>query len=129
MYSRHFRGKPDWLSGVVKERSGTVSYCVKLDDNNCVIRRHQDHIRVKIDRDDVSNATDIEQSAVRDPAHSFDLPPAPLPELQQIDTPSQAVTAEETTTVKSPVRDVAKSVDRRYPTRDRRTPVYYKYCN
>ena len=63
MYSRNFRGKPDWLSGVVKERSGTVSYCVALDDNNCVIRRHQDHIRVKIDRDDVSNATDIEQCA------------------------------------------------------------------
>ena len=100
-----------------------------MDDNNCVIRLHQDHIRVKVDRDDVSNATDIDQSAVRDPAHSFDLPAAPLPELQQIDTPSQVVTAEETTTVKSPVRDVAKSVDRRYPSRDSRTPVYYKYCN
>ena len=109
MYSRNFIGKPDWLSGVVTERSGPVSYCVKLDDNNCVIRRHQDHIRGKTDRDDVSTATDIEQCAVRDPAHPFELPPAQLPEQPQIDTPSQVVTEEETTTVKSPVRDVVKS--------------------
>ena len=132
VYSRNLRGKPDWLSGVVTERSGPVSYCVKLDDNNCVIRRHQDHIRGETDRDDVSTATDIEQCAVRDPGHTFDLPPAPLPSLPalpQIDTSSQVVAEEETTTVKSPVRDVVKSVERRYPTRDRRPPVYYKDCN
>ena len=104
----------------------------KLDDNNCVIRRHQDHIRGKTDRDDVSTATDIEQCAVRDSGHTFDLPPAPLPSLPallQIDTSSQVVAEEETTTVKSPVRDVVKSVERRYPSRDRRPPVYYKDCN
>ena len=72
VYSRNFSGKPDWLSGVVTERSGPVSYCVKLDDNNCVIRRHQDHIRGETDRDDMSTATDIEHCAVRDPAHTFD---------------------------------------------------------
>ena len=123
VYSRNFSGKPVWLSGVVTERSGPVSYCVKLDDNNCVIRRHQDHMRRKTDRDDVSNPPDIEQRAVGDP---FDLLPAPLPEPPQIDTPSQVVTADEATTVKSPMRDVTKSVERRYPTRDRRPPVYYK---
>ena len=74
----------------------------------------------------MSTATDIEQCAVRDPAHPFDLPPAPFPELPQIDTP---VNEEETTTVKSPVLDVAKSVETRYHTRDRRPPVYYKDCN
>ena len=83
------------------------------------------------------------------PAHLFDLLPAPLSEPPQIDTPSQVVSADETTTVKSPVRDtpsqvvtadetttvespvrdVPKSVERRYPTRDRRPPVYYKDCN
>ena len=115
--SRNFSGKPVWLSGVVTEIS---------DDNNCVISRHQDHVRGKTD---VSNPPDIEQCAVRDPAHLFDLLPAPLPEPPQIDTPSQVVTADETTTVKSPVRDVPKSVERRYPTRDRRPPVYYKDCN
>ena len=77
----------------------------------------------------MSNPPDIEQCAVRDPAHLFDLLPAPLPEPPQIDTPSQVVTADETTTVKSPVRDVPKSVERRYHTRDRRPPVDYKYCN
>ena len=86
VYSRNFSGKPVWLSGVVTERSGPVSYCVKLDDNNCVIRRHQDHIRRKTDRDDVSNPPDIEQRAVGDPAHPFDLLPAPLLEPPQIDT-------------------------------------------
>ena len=85
VYSRNFSGKPDWLSGVVTERSGPVSYCVKLDDNNCVIRHHQDHIRGKTDCDDVSTATDIEHCAVRDPVHTFDQPPAPLPELPQIE--------------------------------------------
>ena len=104
VYSRNFSGKPDWLPGVVTERSGPVSYCVKLNDNNCAIRRHQDHIQGKTDRDDVSTATDIEQCAVCDPAHTFDLPPSPLPELPQIDRLSQVVTEEETTTVKSLVR-------------------------
>ena len=108
MYSRNFSGKPDWLSGVVTERSGPVSYCLTLDDNNCVVRRHQDHIRGTTDRDDVSNPPDIEQCALRDPAHPFDLPLAPLPVLPQIDTPSQVVTADETTSLKSPVRNVAK---------------------
>ena len=138
--SRNFSGKPVWLSGVVTESS---------DENNCVIRRHQDHIRGETDRDDVSNPPDVEQCAVHDPAHPFELPPAPLPEPPQIHTPSQVVTAEEATTVKSPVRDtpsqvvtageattvkspvrdVPKSVERRYPTLDRRPPVYYKDCN
>ena len=45
VYSQNFSGKPDWLSGIVTEKSGPVSYRMKLDDNNCVIRRHQDHIR------------------------------------------------------------------------------------
>ena len=64
--SRNFSGKPVWLSGVVTEIS---------DDNNCVISRHQDNVRGKTD---VSNPPDIEQCAVRDPAHHFDLLPAPL---------------------------------------------------
>ena len=51
--SRNFSGKPVWLSGVVTEIS---------DDNNCVISRHQDHVRGKTD---VSNPPDIEQCAVR----------------------------------------------------------------
>ena len=99
--SRNFSGKPVWLSGVVTESS---------DENNCVIRRHQDHIRGETDRDDVSNPPDVEQCAVHDPAHPFELPPAPLPEPPQIHTPSQVVTAEEATTVKSPVRDTPSQV-------------------
>ena len=43
VYSRNFSGKPDWLSGIVKEKSGPVSYRVKLDDNNCVIRLPGSH--------------------------------------------------------------------------------------
>ena len=116
MYSRNVSGKPDWLSGVVTKRSGPVSYCVKLDDNNCVIRRQQHRIRRKTDSDDVSTPTDIEQCAVCDPSHLVELPTTLLPELPQIDMPSQAVIHEETTIVKSPVRiqlrdDILRATD------------------
>ena len=43
---RNFLQGPKWLSGVVQESSGPVSYQVELDSGVCV-RRHVDHIRAR----------------------------------------------------------------------------------
>ena len=55
----NFSGRSKWLPGVIKNKSGPVSYQIQLDDGR-VIRRHQDHIisrhcALPDDGDDVSN--------------------------------------------------------------------------
>ncbi|XP_041350683.1 uncharacterized protein LOC121369695 [Gigantopelta aegis] len=48
----YHRGKPEWVSGVIVEKSGPVSSRVRLDHDNRIIRRHQDHVRCRTDHDD-----------------------------------------------------------------------------
>ena len=55
----NFSGGSEWLPGVIKNKSGPVSYQIQLDDGR-MIRRHQDpiisrHWALPDDGDDVSN--------------------------------------------------------------------------
>ena len=46
VYVTNFSSGPCWLPGVVVNKSGPVSFIVKLLDDRTV-RRHQDHVRAR----------------------------------------------------------------------------------
>ena len=46
MYVKDFRYKKTWMPGTVVDKTGPVSVRIQLDDGS-VIRRHQDHVRVR----------------------------------------------------------------------------------
>ena len=46
VYVKDFRYKKTWMPGTVVDKTGPVSARIQLDDGS-VIRRHQDHVRVR----------------------------------------------------------------------------------
>ena len=44
VFVMNFDGKSKWLCGVIVERTGPVSFRIRLDDGR-VVRRHVDHVR------------------------------------------------------------------------------------
>ena len=46
VYVKDFRHKKTWMPGTVVDKTGPVSARIQLDDGS-VIRRHQDHVRVR----------------------------------------------------------------------------------
>lgn len=50
VYIRNFTSSQRWLPGIILSQSGPVSFVVKLTDGR-VMRRHQDHLRLRYDKD------------------------------------------------------------------------------
>ena len=58
VYVKDFRYKKTWMPGTVVDKTGPVSARIQLDDGS-VIRRHQDHVRVR-EREPAPDTVDSE---------------------------------------------------------------------
>lgn len=58
VYVKDFRYKKTWMPGTVVEKTGPVSARIQLDDGS-VIRRHEDHVRVR-EREPAADTVDSE---------------------------------------------------------------------
>jgi len=90
VYVKDFSGKEDWLPGIITKIQGPLSYLIELEDER-VIRRHTDHIRLRVSLDEL---TDHKNSDLEDL-----LPP---PETDISVTPEEMNT--DVTTSQRPVR-------------------------
>lgn len=71
VYAKNFGQGQRWLSGEVKEVTGPVSFLIQLEDGR-LIRRHQDHIRVRR-----NEGTSVARPVQTQPPLSEELPPCP----------------------------------------------------
>ncbi len=137
MYVRNFDQGSRWLSAIIEEVTGPVSYVVRLEDNQ-VMRQHADHIRRQatassptiVDAtEEVDDLEDIPNSAVLPPAdHAGDVTSSRSTDVNK-QTPDVSSTGEspravEPTSVspQMPSSVVVKS----YPKRQVRPPDRFK---
>ena len=89
VYIKDFRRPKSWLLGTVVEKTGPVSARVKLS-NGEIIRRHQDHIRIRTDQD-ITPPVDSGSQEIRPletPLVSNDIPPNSAPHSPAAPQPS-----------------------------------------
>jgi hypothetical protein len=89
VYIKDFRHPKSWLPGTVVEKTGPVSARVKLS-NGEIIRRHQDHIRIRTDQD-ITPPVDSGSQEIRPletPLVSNDIPPNSAPHSPAAPQPS-----------------------------------------
>ena len=110
VFVRNFGRGPDWLSGVVENKTGPLSYRVSLPDGR-LVRRHLDHVRPR--------AT---EAATRDGQTTADSRTRALEESSNIGVnPQQGEESRMTTTDNRPEADT-DDVAERHPTEHRATP-------
>jgi hypothetical protein len=110
VFVKNFRRGDPWLQGNILEITGPLSYKVKLS-NDCIVRRHVDHIRRR-ETEDISE-TELEIF---------------LPKIKPY---SDATTEGETSDRLTPenaqnLTQSTKIQENRYPTRPRKKPAYLK---
>ena len=76
----NFAKGPKWLPGVIVDQTGPVSFHIRLDDGR-VVRRHQDHIHLRLSASESSSVDDYDLPLVtpvnvNEPAVSI---PEPVP--------------------------------------------------
>ena len=112
VYAKDFRHPKTWISGTVVEKTGPVSAQVLLN-NGKVIRRHQDHLRIRTDPDPNQPANIESQDTI------------PLPEIVEtpLRPPELVGPPVEPLRPPEPVRPpVGSMAPRRCSTRKRQTP-------
>ncbi|XP_049519492.1 uncharacterized protein K02A2.6-like [Dermacentor silvarum] len=109
--ARNYRGRPNWVPGVVVEQSGPVSFNVRATTprGSFTWRRHKDQLLVR--------TTDPDREASDQEGYEFlAFPPSVDPVTSSAPTTSGPAASQEIQTAGA----------RRYPTRDRRPPDRYQ---
>ncbi|KAK6169532.1 hypothetical protein SNE40_020571 [Patella caerulea] len=75
VWTLNFQGKPKWLSGVIEQKLGPVTFSVKLVDGR-IWRRHQDHLRKRYP--DEERAPNPELGTPVPPLLTIPSPPLPI---------------------------------------------------
>ena len=112
VYAKDFRHPKTWISGTVVEKTGPVSAQVLLN-NGKVIRRHQDHLRIRTDPDPNQPANIESQDTIPLP----EIVETPLRPPEPVGPPVEPLRPPEP--VRPPVESMAP---RRCSTRKRQTP-------
>ena len=76
VYVLNFSRGPRWLPGVIQAKTGPVSFKIVLDDGR-IMRRHQDHLRLRYDKDDGN--LDVHDEDYRSPPADSQSPAEPAP--------------------------------------------------
>ena len=102
MYAANFTGKPQWLSCIITEKTGPVSFRIRLLDGR-MMRRHMDHIRWRWDA--------LEQSVEGDSAAGMEEggQPRPAVDFPGNMTEPEAATAERNSAEVSQEQEVEES--------------------
>ena len=120
VYVKDFRYKETWMPGTVVDKTGPVSARIQLDDGS-VIRRHQDHVRVRESKpalDTVgSEVLEAAPMAISIPVATSEPDASSPPKSSSPDTPKPPPTSP----VKSPVN---LSPKQSRPVRRRVRPAY-----
>ena len=89
VYIKDFRSPKSWMSGTVVEKTGPVSARVRLSTGE-IMRRHQDHIRIRTDQDLTPQVDSGSQEIVplETPLVSNDIPRSPAPQSPVAPQPS-----------------------------------------
>ena len=89
VYIKDFRSPKSWMSGTVVEKTGPVSAKVRLSTGE-IMRRHQDHIRIRTDQDLTPQVDSGSQEIVplETPLVSNDIPRSPAPQSPVAPQPS-----------------------------------------
>ena len=77
VWARDFRGSTKWVSGMIIQSVGPVSYMIQLQDGQ-VWKRHVDHVRQRVDNQDISTRLPDVQPTVESPWVTYPEQP-PLP--------------------------------------------------
>ncbi len=84
VYIQNFASGEKWLSGIIVEKTGPVSFRVRLQDGRFV-RRHVDHVRYRHtadgDKISVDSEEKVEANPVVLPIPEVDSPPVPFSEV------------------------------------------------
>ena len=93
VFARNFLNKPKWMSGVIQEKLGPVSFLVELPDGR-VWKRHVDHLRSSLSVHTEQNLnSDTKELVIKDkvpypfPPSVCDYPP-PVPDFSEVDKPT-----------------------------------------
>ena len=89
VYIKYFRRPKSWLSGTVVEKNGPVSARVRPSTGE-IMRRHQDHIRIRTDQDLTPQVDSGSQEIVplETPLVSNDIPSEPSTTFTCINPPA-----------------------------------------
>ena len=98
VYAKDFRKPKSWMPGTVVKKTGPVSAEIQLDDG-LIIRRHQDHLRIR---------TDVPQTTIASGLEDIQLPTREVNPAEPREEPELEARAEQ----------------RRQPHRDRRLPQH-----
>lgn len=149
VYSKNFGQGPKWTPGRIAEPSGPVSFLVKLG-NGQVIRRHQDHLRIRHNnleedgRSDQQEGVEVEletqESVYEDTAESVPMPETTpgRAEVELADTAESADTTpqadrstpevtppvQQPPVVHTPARPTVHTAAKVYPSRNRAQPPW-----
>lgn len=105
VFVKNFRRGDPWLQGSILEKTEPLSYRVELN-NDCIVRRHVDHIRKRETKDIDIPETEMEIF---------------LPKMKP-DTPG----SESNDTIAQSGTPSMEIQERRYPSRPKRKPAYLK---
>jgi hypothetical protein len=98
VYAKYFTKPKSWMPGTVVKKTGTVSAEIQLDDG-LIIRRHQDHLRIR---------TDVPQTTIASGLEDIQLPTREVNPAEPREEPELEARAEQ----------------RRQPHRDSRLPQH-----
>jgi hypothetical protein len=98
VYAKDFRKPKSWMPGTVVKKTGPVSAEIQLNDG-LIIRRHQDHLRIR---------TDVPQTTIASGLEDIQLPTREVNPAEPREEPELEARAEQ----------------RRQPHRDRRLPQH-----
>ena len=101
--ARNYRDGPKWMTGVVIERKGPLSYIIQME-SGMLWRRHVDQLRDGVTAIIPESDTDIPVG-----------PDTDTPCFSETRSPSQV----------EGINDTAETTERRYPSRSRHPPVRY----
>ena len=126
VWARDFRGSSKWISGVIVQKVGPLTYMIQLDDKS-LWKRHADHIQKR-----VATLPNTSTSTSTDSSQSSDSPFIPFTTSTELTSSSDAtsqLTTEQSQPVEQHTTDIPTpqvSVPRRNPVRNRRPPKRYQ---
>ena len=119
VWARDFRGSTKWVSGIIIQSIGPVSYMIQLQDGQ-VWKRHVDHVRQRVDNQDISTRLPDVQPTVESPWVTY-------PEQRSLPCNSEPPQTEQSQVTNTPQNtpnspESPTPAPRRNPPRNRKPP-------